>query len=188
MFTYSPASCLYFQVESGRTQRSPILSREWFMTSSWLNNQSSLDQVSIILGKKHGSFNYLVRDNEALNHANGRHWTCVVHILNACMIWMYVSMYLLMHVCNEWMNEWMRLTTSLFFSKPLHGTLVFSSAIMLWPTFQRSKFHRFVVGCFVGICIEGFSKKVTTHPLEHTPGNPLTQLWKDSLYNLLVKV
>ena len=25
-------------------------------------------------------------------------------------------------------------------------------------------------------------------PLEHTPGNPPTQLWKDSLYNLLVKV
>ena len=25
-------------------------------------------------------------------------------------------------------------------------------------------------------------------PLEHTPGNPLPQLWKDSLYNLLVKV
>ena len=24
-------------------------------------------------------------------------------------------------------------------------------------------------------------------PLEHTPGNPPTQLWKDSLYNLLVK-
>ena len=23
---------------------------------------------------------------------------------------------------------------------------------------------------------------------EHTPGNPPTQLWKDSLYNLLVKV
>ena len=25
-------------------------------------------------------------------------------------------------------------------------------------------------------------------PLEHTPGNSPTQLWKDSLYNLLVKV
>ena len=25
-------------------------------------------------------------------------------------------------------------------------------------------------------------------PLEHTPGNPPTQQWKDSLYNLLVKV
>ena len=25
-------------------------------------------------------------------------------------------------------------------------------------------------------------------PLEHTPGNPPTQLWKDSLYDLLVKV
>lgn len=58
------------------------------------------------LRRKHGSFNYLVRDNEALNHANGRHWTCVVHILNTCMICMYGSMYLLMHVCNEWMNEW----------------------------------------------------------------------------------
>ena len=25
-------------------------------------------------------------------------------------------------------------------------------------------------------------------PLEHTPGNPLSQLWKESLYRLLVKV
>ena len=25
-------------------------------------------------------------------------------------------------------------------------------------------------------------------PVEHTPGNPPTQLWKESLYGLLVKV
>ena len=25
-------------------------------------------------------------------------------------------------------------------------------------------------------------------PLEHTPGNPPSQLWKESLYSLLVKV
>ena len=33
------------------------------------------------------------------------------------------------------------------------------------------------------------SKKLTTHPdIAHPIGNPPTQLWKDSLYNLLVKV
>ena len=32
------------------------------------------------------------------------------------------------------------------------------------------------------------SKKVTAQPLEHTLGNPLKQLWKESLRGLLVKV
>ena len=37
----------------------------------------------------------------------------------------------------------------------------------------------FFLGCF---------QESYNTPLEHTPGNPPTQLWKDSLYNLLVKV
>ena len=36
---------------------------------------------------------------------------------------------------------------------------------------------------WVGIIQESYNT-----PLEHTPGNPPTQLWKDSLYNLLVKL
>ena len=32
------------------------------------------------------------------------------------------------------------------------------------------------------------SKKNDNTPLEHTPGNPPSQLWKESLYSLLVKV
>ena len=45
------------------------------------------------------------------------------------------------------------------------------------------------VGVFIrsGNCPLNFQENYNT-PLEHTPGNPPTQLWKDSLYNLLVKV
>ena len=42
------------------------------------------------------------------------------------------------------------------------------------------------IGAWV-ICFM-YPRKLQHTPLEHTPGNPPTQLWKDSLYNLLVKV
>ena len=57
----------------------------------------------------------------------------------------------------------------------------------LWTpaVFFNEKTHK--QGC------HGFSRKMRIHenyntPLEHTPGNPPGQLWKESLYSLLVKV
>ena len=45
------------------------------------------------------------------------------------------------------------------------------------------QFNRFLVNADIS-----YPRKLQHTPISHTPGNPPTQLWKDSLYNLLVKV
>ena len=47
---------------------------------------------------------------------------------------------------------------------------------------EQLRYHNHVIP------LETHIQKNYNTPLEHTPGNPPTQLWKDSLYNLLVKV
>ena len=44
--------------------------------------------------------------------------------------------------------------------------------------------------CFVLLAkwLQKYLQENDNTPLEHTPGNPPSQLWKESLYSLLVKV
>ena len=59
-----------------------------------------------------------------------------------------------------------------------------------WFLWERIQFEEliFQMGGWFNHQLRTYIQESYNTPLEHTPGNPPTQLWKDSLYNLLVKV